>query len=66
LGKRTGQAGWVFEERTTCQAASANATIHDDWVISASLCALLDQHVSLSQGLSVLIPAHDPLSNLTW
>jgi hypothetical protein len=43
-----------------------HAPLHDDWVISASLCALLDKHVSLSQGLSVIIPGIDPLANLTW
>jgi hypothetical protein len=40
--------------------------LHDDWVISASLCALLDKHASLSQGISCVIPGEDPLSNLGW
>jgi len=42
------------------------APLHDDWVISASLCAVLDKHVSLSQGISIVLPAPDPLANLTW
>lgn len=37
--------------------------LHDDWVISASLCALLDKHVSLSQSVSVIISPEDPLEN---
>lgn len=40
--------------------------LHDDWVISASLCALLDKHVSLSTGESVIIPPIDPFANLGW
>lgn len=40
--------------------------LHDDWVISASLCAVLDPHISLSQGISVVIPPLDPLANLGW
>jgi hypothetical protein len=43
-----------------------HAPLHDDWVLSASLCALLDKHVSLSQGISFVIPAPDPLANLRW
>ncbi len=43
-----------------------HAPLHDDWVLSAALCALLDKHVSLSQGISVLIPPPDPLANLRW
>ena len=43
-----------------------HAPLHDDWVLSAALCALLDPHVSLSQGISVLIPPPDPLANLRW
>jgi len=44
----------------------AHAPLHDDWALSAALCALLDKHVSLSQGLSFVIPAPDPLANLRW
>ncbi len=40
--------------------------LHDDWVISASLCSLLDKHISLSQGISIIIPPLDPLANLGW
>ena len=40
--------------------------LHDDWVLSAALCAALDGHVSLSQCLSAIISAPDPLANLTW
>ncbi len=40
--------------------------LHDDWVISAAFCALLDKHVSLSRGDSVIIRTPDPLDNLGW
>ncbi len=40
--------------------------LHDDWVISASLCAVLDQHVSLSQCISAIIPPSNFLADLTW
>ena len=33
---------------------------------SASLCALLDKHISLSQGISFVISAPDPLANIGW
>jgi len=42
------------------------APLHDDWVISASLCALLDKHVPVSSALSVIIPASDIFAHLTW
>lgn len=43
-----------------------HAPLHDDWVISAALCAVLEKHVSFGQALSVLIPGYDPLEHLTW
>lgn len=40
--------------------------LHDDWVISASLCALLDKLVSFNLGISCIIPPADPLSDPGW
>jgi hypothetical protein len=33
---------------------------------AASFCAVLDNHVSMSQGISFIIPATDPLVNISW
>ncbi len=43
-----------------------HAPLHDDWVISAAFCALLDNRVSVYSSLSSIIPPIDPLSLPTW
>jgi hypothetical protein len=40
--------------------------LHDDWVVSAAFCALLDKHVKIYGGISVMIPGYDPLDHLPW
>ncbi len=40
--------------------------LHDDWVISAALCAVLEKHISFGQTISFVIPSNDPFDYLPW
>lgn len=56
--------GWGVPENAARAARHGSGLLHDDLLMSAALCAVLDELTWHSSGATLLVPARDPLAEL--